>query len=60
MEGLKLLKPRDNSLCWGLSSGDVLLFGGHDNGTDDTERVLKDASASEFAFELKKNHEIIE
>ena len=53
MEGLKLLKPRDNSLCWGLSSGDVLLFGGHDNGTDDTERVLKDASASEFAFELK-------
>ena len=27
---LRLIKARDNIVCWGLPSGDVLLFGGAD------------------------------
>ena len=59
---VKLIKPRDNIVCWGLQSGDVLLFGGHDSGDNisATERVFKNVSSSEIAFSLKINHHKIE
>ena len=47
-------------MCWGLPSGDVLLFGGHDANTSDTERVFKNGTTSEIAFSLKINHQKIE
>ena len=56
---LTLKEPRDNIICWGISSGDVLLFGGADD-VHDTERVLKDRKSSEIAFTLDKNHITIE
>ena len=56
---ITLKEPRDNLLCWGLQSGDVLLFGGTDD-VHDTERVFKDGKSSETAFQLDKNHFTIE
>ena len=56
---IKLKEPRDNLLCWGLPSGDVLLFGGTDD-VHDTERVFQNGTSSEIAFQLDKNHKTIE
>ena len=56
---VRLIEPRDNHICWGLPSGDVLLFGGTDD-VHDTERVFKDGKSSETAFQLDKNHFTIE
>ena len=55
-----LNKTRDNSLCWGLKSGDVILFGGHDETTGDTERVSRSGETSEIAFPLDQGHHHIE
>ena len=56
-----LKKPRDNIVCWGLQSGDVILFGGADlcHGNADAERVHKSGTSSETAFPLVKNHNCI-
>ena len=57
---IKLKRQRDNSVCWGLPSGDVLLFGGHDINSSNTERVFKNGQSSEVAFQLGQNHIFIE
>ena len=57
---ITLKEPRDNHICWGLPSGDVLLFGGTDDESDNTERVFKNGKSSEIAFLLDKNHKTIE
>ena len=59
---LRLVKARDNIVCWGLPSGDVLLFGGADEnyGEGDVERVRKDGNSTEIVFPLLDNHLHIE
>ena len=46
---VRLVKERNNHLCWGLKSGDVLLLGGQDF---TTERVSADGSSSKLDFKL--------
>ena len=48
---VRLVKDRNNHLCWGLKSGDVLLLGGYHSQTT-TERVSADGSSSKLAFKL--------
>ena len=48
---VRLRKRRNGHLCWGLKSGDVLLFGG-DFFVLDTERVSADGSSSSPTFTL--------
>ena len=57
---VKLKKKRDNIVCWGLWTGDVLLFGGHDEGEKDVERVSRTGETSEIVFPLTENHQYIE
>ena len=47
---VRLVKHRYRHLCWGLKSGDVLLFGGLETST--TERVSADGSSSKLEFKL--------
>ena len=48
---VRLVKERNNHLCWGLKSGDVLLLGGYHSHTT-TERVSADGSSSKLDFKL--------
>lgn len=48
---VSLVEKRDDHLCWGLNTGEVILFGGADSkGT--TERVSADGSSSSAGFTL--------
>ena len=49
-----LLQSRWIHMCWGLPSGEVLLFGGH-NSRRTTERVSADGSSSSADFNLAYN-----
>ena len=59
---LVLKKPRDNSLCWGLPTGEILLLGGHEENTEDVERVHRvgESWSSDIIWKLDKGHQHIE
>merc|ERR1711953_1404553 len=52
---LTLVDDRFSHLCWGLSSGEVLLIGGLDSGNT-TELVSADRSSSSKHFDLAFDH----
>ena len=56
---VKLKESRDNHVCWGLRSGEVLLFGGADHKSN-AEKLSKDGKSSKIAFDLTGNHKHIE
>ena len=55
---VELKAPRNNHICWGLRGGDVILFGGSNQGSDSAERVTQDGT-SKIVFPLNKNHNVI-
>merc|ERR1711874_1516 len=51
-----LLQRRSHHLCWGLKSGEVILFGGSDDSSgNSTERISADGSSSSEDFSLPYN-----
>ena len=47
-----LVEKREDHLCWGLKSGEVILLGGYDSQRT-TERVSADGFSSSASFSLK-------
>ena len=48
-----LIKQRRKHLCWGLNTGEIILFGGGDSEAKTVaEKVSADGSSSSLAFDL--------